>query len=160
MSRETVPDLGDILGVKVGDRVATLRLECGRWVVGGLRPVTAVDSEQVRMKRESFLKAVGPFGYYFLSRRVRPDFYYSANPLHIEEGERKALEARNERERVALEAAAKHAALGGLGELLGDGERYTETYGEPYGCTDAADVLVARLTVEQIETLKSWLGVK
>ena len=154
-----LPDLGDITGVKVGDKLATLRVERGRLVVDGLRPVTAVDDVAVWCKRDKFLK-VQPWGFYFMSKRVTPDWYYSANPLHVAEAERKTWEARTERERVEREASARRAAVADLGALLGDGERYTETYGEPYLDTPVADVLAERLTVEQIETLKSWLGVK
>ncbi len=155
----TPPDLGDITGVKVGDRVAVLHVERGRLVVKGWRPVTEVTAYAVWMKRDKFLKANGGACSYAMHRQDTAHFYYSANPAHVAEAVEKAHAEKVTREAAQAAQAARVAAAADIGALLGDGERYTETYGEAYYSSEATNVLAERLTVEQIETLKSWMKI-
>ncbi len=154
----TPPDLGDIAGVKVGDRLAVLHVEGGRFIVKGWRPVTEVTAYAVWMKRDKFLKVNSGAASYAMHRQDTAHFYYSANPVHVAEAVEKARAEKVTRDAAQMAMDARRAAAADVGELLGDGERH-DSYGEPYGCTEATDALAERLTVEQIETLKSWMKI-
>lgn len=153
------PDLGDILGVRVGDPLALIFAdEPGGRIAARVVTVTRVDEDRVFWKTGAFWRKNRGACSYAMHDRETAHFYASANPEHIAEARRLESVAAAMRAEDEKRAAVKLRAAAEIGALLGDGERYTETYGEAYSCTDAADTLAARLSVEQLTTLCDWLG--
>jgi hypothetical protein len=144
------PDVGGIAGVKVGDRLAVLHIKGGRWVVSpGCVHVTEVTEEVVKMRRDSFRREHGGAHSYAMHRQDMAHYWYSASPVHIEKADALAHADRIERDRIRRELDARRPLAMLIGEILGDGTRYDST--------KAADTLTERLSVEQLETLRSWL---
>lgn len=157
------PDLGDILGVRVGDPLAVLHVEKGRAVVRtGVVEVRAVEDARVLVGRGGksvggFLKKNGGGCAYFMQSPDVAGYYYSANPAHITEARRlKAAEdAKATAARANLERLRRMAEP--VGVLLGDGERH-DNYGDSYESAEARDTIVEKLSEEQIHTLRGWFG--
>lgn len=152
-------DLGDIANVKVGDEITTLGTLTGSPVVGaGVHRVSEITKDGlVRVGRTgSFWLKHGGGAYYFMYSGV---FFYSVNPAHIAEAKKKADINRAEREREAAEREKIMAIASPIGFALGDGDR-DDGDGGHWQCTDAADTIAQKLSMDQMMQLAKWLGVE
>lgn len=155
----TPPDLGDLDALRPGDPLALIFAdEPGGRIAARVVTVLYVDAERVQWKTGQFWRRNRGACSYAMHDRDTAHFYASANPEHIAEARRLEIRAAIMRAEDEKRAAVKLRAAAEIGALLGDGERYTETYAEPYHCTDAADLLAKKLSVEQLTTLRGWLG--
>lgn len=133
-------------GLEVGSRVYLIhKLESGRVLVR--HPDRAISAGGWQTKNHGGTR--GMYG---------PVFYYSANPEHIAQAKERnaAIEAEQVRQQAGRNVLLALARPIGL--ELGDGER-CDSYGEPYDCDDAAQMLADKLTADQLKTLAGWLGV-
>jgi len=89
-------------------------------------------------------------GYFFMSERISPDYYFSANPAHIKAAKRQNKRAANIREKKESLLAEKRKIICNFCESYRDNE---ECYSFEYVPPETLE----RLTVEQLETLASWL---
>ena len=92
-------------------------------------------------------------GYFFMSKRVNPDYYFSANPEHLKAAKRanSRIKAKEKKKNDLL--SEKRSALS---PLLSSYDGDEENYSFEYLSTDSLE----RLTIKQIETLKNWLAAK
>ena len=152
-------DLGDIANVKVGDEVAYIGTRTGSPVVGSkVARVSEITKDGlVRVaKAGSFWLKYGGGAYYFMAHGV---FFYSVNPSHIAEAKKNAAAERAAAERAAAEREKIMAIASPIGFALGDGDR-EDGDGGHWRCTDAADTIAQKLSMDQMMQLAKWLGVE
>jgi hypothetical protein len=143
--------------LKKGDEVTTLRVENGKTEFRGIL-IVGEWSEQhgrfllmsPRTGKVACTLPVDGVGYDFMSRRENPDFFYSANPAHIRKAKTKIARAQKIREKKENLLAAKRKIICNFCESYRDNE---ECYSFEYVPPETLE----RLTVEQLETLASWL---
>lgn len=155
--------------LKVGTEIVTIRVQGEKNVYGGVKIVTGFD-EKIKYWRyaninnlENNVGAFPPNGYgrdFMSKRNTIPDFYYSANPRHIEEAKRQHEEARIKREKVEAEKARRMALAVPIGNLLKTEYYDSEENYHLDSTNDIAEILVSRLTDEQISILKGWLNIE
>lgn len=152
-------DLGDIQNIKVGDAVAVIHTHTGkREISPEVRTVESISpAGLVKGKQFGFFLKNNGAAYYFMQYGV---FFYSVNPVHIEEARALAIKLAREKEIADAERARRLALAKPVGEFLGDGEMEDGSTGETYISTTVARTLVEHLTDEQIRTLAGWFGVK
>lgn len=90
-------------------------------------------------------------GYFFMSKRITPDYYFSANPKHLAAA-RKARDKSLAKEKKKNDLLAKKRAA--LSPLL---EEYTDSE-EGYSFEYLGAESLEKLSISQIETLKKWLA--
>lgn len=89
-------------------------------------------------------------GYFFMSKRVKPDYYFSANPVHIKAAKKQNEKAAKIRENKEKLLAEKRKLISPL----------LETYWDQEECFDLEYLppeTLERLTVKQLKTFVSWL---
>ena len=161
-----IPEL-NLTDLKVGDEIVTIRPKGKRFTYGGVRILTEFDERLKRWryavptKMEKNVGAIPPngFGKNFMSKNPNPDFFYSANPIHIKAAKRQAERIRIQREKDEAEQARRMALALPIGDLLKTEYYDSEECYRLDTTTDIAEELVKRLTDEQIMTLRGWLGV-
>jgi hypothetical protein len=164
---EIITDL-NLDNLKVGTEIVTIRVTSGKRVYGGVRIITGLcERNQIwrYAKEDNLKKNIGVLpsnglGWDFMSKRKEPDFYYSANPRHIEEAKKQHEEAKIKREEVETEKARRMALAFPIGNLLKTEYYDSEENYHLDSTNDIAEILVARLTDEQILTLKDWLSIE
>jgi hypothetical protein len=153
--------------LKIGDEITTITPYKNGFKYGWVYVTTEWCDRHKRWRysyQNNSKKCAGWFpltghGYYFMSKRNTPDFYYSANPKHIEKAKAFDKKSRINAEKAATEQNRKMELAIPIGDLL-----KTEYYDseECYHLDTTIDIteeLVKRLTDDQIITLKGWLGV-
>ncbi len=91
-------------------------------------------------------------GFFAMSRRIKPDFYWSANPVHIKAAKKQEEKASKIREKKEKLLAEKRELLSPLLESYRDNE---ECFSFEYLSTESLE----KLSISQIKTLKKWLTV-
>jgi hypothetical protein len=144
--------------LKAGDNVAIVFVDPSRNRDNAkyCGPKKVVSDEKGNLRTISLAGEIVPKdgkGYYFMSKRLKPDYFFSANPVHI----RAALKERNKR--IAAQkkkeqiSAEKSAIFSPLLEIYRDNEENNEfCYLEPS--------LLQRLTIKQLKTLATWINGK
>jgi hypothetical protein len=142
--------------LKIGDKVVSLRETKTGWLYGPIRVVTGwrEGTKTWRYARpEKLEKHVGAFPahggcYDFGSKSKTPDFYFSANPVHLEAAERRhkrkkaAYEKKREKEKARFEEFSEklHALLDEYGATVYG----VQLSGDTYGVEVAAQISIGR----------------
>ena len=154
--------------IKIGDEIVTIIPKNGKLEYGSVRIVTEWDDRFKRWRLampHNLQKNCDAFpanghGKYFMSKNPDADFYYSANPMHIKAARAAHKKAKVKAEKEAAEQARRFALTLPIGELLGS-EYYDSEECYTFDTTnEITEMLMVRLTDDQITTLKGWLGVK
>jgi hypothetical protein len=157
----TIPpglDLGDLANVKVGDEVVMVTFENGVADVSNrVRRVRKIEDWRTLTETSEG----GPGGGWqhkfkgACARMYGLPYFYSANPAHLEEAKRKAIETKNRMGKRKLKFQRRMELAKEAGEILGDG--WQDRMDDGYHSSAVAQGLVERLTDEQIATLTGWL---
>jgi hypothetical protein len=141
--------------LKAGDEVAVIFVN-PRGTRDGIKysgPKKVVLDEKGQFRTISQIGEIVPKdgkSYFFMSKRITPDYYFSANPKHLAAA-RKERDKRLAREQKKNDLLAKKRAA--LSPLL---EEYTDRE-EGYSFEYLSAESLEKLSISQIETLKKWL---
>lgn len=167
----TIPlgtDLGPIESVEIGSKVALLapnKQGDGIEIATTVYSVTEITERLVRVRATGgdrgcghwLRKNGGGFPYAMHSERIMRG-YFSANPEHIAAARRRAKEEAEEAKRQREERARLLEFAKPLGEALGD--VWAEWDDNQGYCDGVAQILIDKLTPEQMKMLAGWMGVK
>ena len=112
-----------------------------------------LDEKRGVLRTGSFTGEIVPKdgkGYFFMSKRINPDYYFSANPKHLaaaRKANQKRQAAQNKKDQILAE---KRELINPLLETYRDRE---ECYSFEYIPPETLE----RLTVKQLKTFVSWL---
>lgn len=95
-------------------------------------------------------------GYFFMSKKINPDFYYSANPEHLRKAKAAHKKAKQKREKLKIERDAVLALAAPITHAIYGDKNDSEDYA-PDVFTEG---LAYKLTTEQLKTLRGWLNIK
>lgn len=143
--------------LKIGDEITTVKNNNGKLEYAGIFIIKEwSEKHKGFILKNRLQKTLGVLpsdgkGYYFMSKRIAPDYYYSANPIHIKAAKKrieKSLKAENLKQKLLN---AKKELYSSLLESYRDNE---ECYSFEYLSTDSLE----RLTIPQLKKLKGWLS--
>lgn len=138
--------------VKTGDEVTSVRGDSchGVWTVGEWSKLhKAFRLLNSKGKSVGILPASG-IRYDFMSRKEKPDSFYSANPKHLKKARAAIALANRVREKKEKLAAQKREIYLPLLDSYSDGE---DDYTFEFLSTDA----LQRLSIRQLKVLAKWL---
>ncbi len=89
-------------------------------------------------------------GYFFMSKRITPDYYFSANPEHLKAAKKATAKRTLARKKKEDEFSKKNELLSPMLDSYRDSE---ENHTFEFLSVES----LQKLSIEQIETLKKWL---
>lgn len=148
--------------LKIGDEIVIITPKGNKLEYGWIHTVRGVDPVSKRWRFGVGSAGTIPpdgKGYNAMHSREIPHFYYSANPIHIQKAKEFHEKARIKREKEETEKARRMSLALPIGDLLKTEYYDSEECYQLDSTVDIAEILVSKLTDEQIMTLKGWLGV-
>lgn len=151
--------------LKIGDEITTITPYRNGFKYGWVYNITEWSNahKRWRFRYADNKKDAGWFpltghGYYFMSNRNTPDYYYSANPEHIKKAKAKAKKAKIDNDKAAAEKKRRMELALPIGDYLKTEYYDSEECYHLDTTSDIAESLVSKLSDDQIITLKGWLG--
>ena len=153
--------------LKIGDEITTITPLGKNFRYGWVYVITewsdAHKGWRFKLAARSTSKNIGVLpltghGYYFMSKRNTPDYYYSANPKHIKRAKAKAKQAKIDNDKAAAEQKRRMELALPIGDYLKTEYYDSEECYHLDTTSDIAEALVSKLSDDQIITLKGWLG--
>ena len=147
----------NLKNVKIGDEITVITPENSGFKYNGIQIVSewsethkAYRLKSSRNGKDSGILPSDGKGYYFMSKRKNPNFYYSANPEHISAAKKAIQKEKTKREEREKLLATKNKSLSPILESYQDSE---ENYTFEFLSVES----LQKLSLGQIETLKKWL---
>lgn len=116
-------------------------------------PKKVVSDEKGNLRTISLTGEIVPKdgkGYFFMSKRIKPDYFFSANPVHIKAAKKQQSRISAKIQKTEKLLAEKRELFSSLLESYRDNE---ECFTFEYLPTESLE----KLTIAQLKKLKSWL---
>lgn len=156
----------NLTNLKIGDEITTITTTKKGLKYGIVYTITEWDEKYkcwiFKTLNGNFIHRLNKegHGYYFMSKNQTPDFYYTANPLHIKKAKVANKRAVAKNNKILLEKTRRMLLVHPVGGLLKT-EYYDREENYRLDTTnDINEMLINYLTDEQIITLKGWLKIK